>query len=155
MTGHTDYTTRQAAYDLRKLRGKDLIIKPGRSRRYHLPAQPARTITALLTLREQVISPILAGPPQPTTGTQTHPLDRHRPRLRNPPHQHANPLPRPRHHHQRRRGIDNFLSIEVPQAPVPQAPRLDSESRNVAGWVTLKFFIPAADDVIGESGAGP
>jgi hypothetical protein len=73
MTGHTDYTTRQAAYDLRKLRGKDLIIKPGRSRRYHLPAQPARTITALLTLREQVISPILAGIRSPRLGRKpTH-----------------------------------------------------------------------------------
>jgi hypothetical protein len=68
MTGHTDYTTRQAAYDLRKLRGKDLIVKPGRSRRYHLPAQPARTITALLTLREQVIAPILAGIRSPRMG---------------------------------------------------------------------------------------
>lgn len=32
MTGQT-YTVRQAAYDLRKLRGKQLITKPGRSRR--------------------------------------------------------------------------------------------------------------------------
>ena len=68
MTGHTDYTIRQAAYDLRKLRGKDLIVKPGRSRRYHLPAHPARIITALLTLREQVISPILAGIRSPRMG---------------------------------------------------------------------------------------
>jgi hypothetical protein len=68
MTGHTDYTNRQAAYDLRKLRGKDLIGKPGRSRRYHLPAQPARIITALLTLREQVIGPILAGTRSPRMG---------------------------------------------------------------------------------------
>jgi hypothetical protein len=68
MTGQTTYTTRQAAYDLRKLRGKDLIIKPGHSRRYHLPAQPARIITALLTLREQVISPILAGIRSPRMG---------------------------------------------------------------------------------------
>jgi hypothetical protein len=68
MTGQTTYTTRQAAYDLRKLRGKDLIVKPGRSHRYHLPAQPARTITALLTLREQVIGPILAGVRSPRMG---------------------------------------------------------------------------------------
>ena len=73
MTGQTTYTTRQAAYDLRKLRGKDLIIKPGRSRRYHLPAQPARIITALLTLREQAISPILAGIRRPRLGRKpTH-----------------------------------------------------------------------------------
>ena len=68
MTGHTGYTTRQAAYDLRKLRAKNLIVKPGRSRRYHLPPQPARIITALLTLREQVISPILAGIQSPRRG---------------------------------------------------------------------------------------
>jgi hypothetical protein len=73
MTGQTDYTTRQAAYDLRKLRGKDLIIKPGRSRRYHLPPQPARTITALLTLRDHVISPLLAGIRSPRRGRKpTH-----------------------------------------------------------------------------------
>ena len=35
---HTAYTTRQAAYDLRKLRGKHLVRKPGRSRRYQVPA---------------------------------------------------------------------------------------------------------------------
>jgi hypothetical protein len=73
MTGHTTYTTRQAAYDLRKLRGKQLIVKPGRSRRYHLPAPPARIITALLTLREQVIGPILAGIRSPRMGRKpTH-----------------------------------------------------------------------------------
>jgi hypothetical protein len=73
MTGQTTYTTRQAAYDLRKLRGKDLIVKPGRSRRYHLPAQPARTITALHTLRDHVISPILAGIRSPRLGRKpTH-----------------------------------------------------------------------------------
>jgi hypothetical protein len=68
MTGQTTYTTRQAAYDLRKLRGKDLIVKPGRSRRYHLLPQPARIITALLTLRDHVIGPILAGIHSPRRG---------------------------------------------------------------------------------------
>jgi len=38
MTGHTEYSARQAAYDLRRLRGKQLIVKPGRGRRYHVPA---------------------------------------------------------------------------------------------------------------------
>jgi hypothetical protein len=111
MSGDTDYTSRQGAYDLRKLRGKDLVIKPGRSRRYHLSTQAASTIAALLTLREQVIAPILAGVRSPTARTQTHHLDPRRPRLRNPPHQHADPLPRPRYHHRSRRRIDNILSI--------------------------------------------
>ena len=67
LTGHTDdqYTVRQAAYDLRKLRGKQLIVKPGRTRRYQVPGQGARTIAALLTLREHVIGPILAGVRRP------------------------------------------------------------------------------------------
>lgn len=55
------YSPRQAAYDLKKLRAKDLVIKLGNSRKY-LPTQhglPA--IAALLTLREQIIKPLLAG----------------------------------------------------------------------------------------------
>ena len=68
MTGHAGYTTRQAAYDLRKLRAKQLVDKPGRTRRYHVPPQAARTITALLTLRDQVIAPILAGVRSPRMG---------------------------------------------------------------------------------------
>ena len=62
------YTTRQAAYDLRKLRGKGLVAKPDRSRRYQLPEQAARTIAALITLRDQVIAPILAGVRSPRRG---------------------------------------------------------------------------------------
>jgi hypothetical protein len=70
MTGHTDtdYTTRQAAYDLRKIRGKHLVDKPGRSRRYHVSPDAARAIAALLTLREHVIAPILAGVRSPRLG---------------------------------------------------------------------------------------
>lgn len=70
ITGQTEinYSTRQAAYDLRKLRGKQLVTKPGRSRRYHVSAQAARTITALLVLREHVIGPILAGVRSPRRG---------------------------------------------------------------------------------------
>jgi hypothetical protein len=68
MGGQTGYTIRQAAYDLRKLRGKDLIVKPGRSRRYQVPPQAARTIAGLLVLRDQVISPILAGVRSPRRG---------------------------------------------------------------------------------------
>ena len=69
------YTIRQAAYDLRKLRGKQLVDKPARTRRYRVPSLAARTIAALLTLRDQVIAPILAADPQPAHGTQTRALD--------------------------------------------------------------------------------
>ena len=68
ITGHDGYTIRQAAYDLRKLRGKQLVDKPGRTRRYHVPPPAARTISALLTLRNQVIAPILAGVRSPRMG---------------------------------------------------------------------------------------
>ena len=62
------YSIRQAAYGLRKLRGKQLVNKPGRARRYHVPPLAARTIAALLTLRDQVITPILAGIRSPKMG---------------------------------------------------------------------------------------
>jgi hypothetical protein len=70
MTGQdaATYTIRQAAYDLRKLRGKQLIHKADRCRRYHVPSDAARTIAALLTLREHVIAPILAGVRSPRLG---------------------------------------------------------------------------------------
>ncbi len=67
-TRHSGYTTRQAAYDLKKLRSKGLVDKPGRTRRYHVPTGAARTIAALLTLRDQVIGPILAGVRSPRMG---------------------------------------------------------------------------------------
>ncbi|HEY5844358.1 MAG TPA: hypothetical protein VIU87_23380 [Mycobacterium sp.] len=59
------YTTRQAAYDPRKLRGKRLVTKPGRTRRYHVPDDAARTLSAILTLRTHVIAPVLAGARKP------------------------------------------------------------------------------------------
>jgi hypothetical protein len=59
------YTTRQAAYDLRKLRGKLLVTKPGRGRRYHVPDDAARTLSAILTLRDHVIVPVVAGARKP------------------------------------------------------------------------------------------
>lgn len=63
-----EFTVRQAAYDLRKLRAKQLVLKPGRTRRYQVPGEAARTIAALLALRDEVISPILAGIRSPRQG---------------------------------------------------------------------------------------
>ena len=68
MTTQPGYTIRQAAYDLRKLRGKGLAVKPGKTRRYHIPPEAARTIAARLALRDQVITPILAGVRSPRRG---------------------------------------------------------------------------------------
>ena len=93
ITGQTpeNYSVRQAAYDLRKLRGKQLIIKPGRTRRYHVPGDAARTIAAILTLRDQVIAPLIAG-----SAHHTRPAAQNwttsRPRLRNPPPRNENPI---------------------------------------------------------------
>jgi len=40
-----DYSVRQAAYDLRKLRAHHLVVKPGRSRRYHVPTDAIKLLT--------------------------------------------------------------------------------------------------------------
>ncbi len=63
-TSDAEYTIRQAAYDLRKLCGKELVDKPARTRRYRVPALAAGTIAALL----KVIAPILAGIRSPRMG---------------------------------------------------------------------------------------
>ncbi len=65
---HADYTIRQGAYDLRKLRGKNLAVKPANTRRYHIPPDAARTIAALLALRDQIIAPVIAGIRSPRRG---------------------------------------------------------------------------------------
>ena len=54
--------------DLRKLRGEQLVAKPGGTRRYHVPEDAARTIAALLALREQVIGPNRTGVRTPRRG---------------------------------------------------------------------------------------
>jgi len=70
ITGQTRdrYSTRQGAYDLRKLRAKQLVTKPGRTRRYHVPGDAARTIAAILTIRDKVIAPLIAGVRTPRQG---------------------------------------------------------------------------------------
>jgi hypothetical protein len=55
------YTTRQASYDVKKLRGKGLVEKIASSRRYRCPAEGLRVLVALTVLREQVLKPLLAG----------------------------------------------------------------------------------------------
>ena len=76
---HCGYTVRQASYDLRKLRGKQLVDKPGRTRRYHVGA-PGRTHH-----RRPAHPPRPGHRPdrrrgaQPAHGTQTRTLDPRRP----------------------------------------------------------------------------
>ena len=85
MTGQAGYTIRNAAYDLRKLRGKHLAGKPGRTRRYLISPAAARIISTLLTLREHVIAPLLAGTADPRirrTPRHWTDIDRHYQALR-------------------------------------------------------------------------
>lgn len=84
MTSAAAYTLRQAAYDLKKLRAKNLVERVGRSRRYTVPAWALKALTAVLLLKDKVIKPVLANlgaplnRPQPE---QTSPLDEHYLRL--------------------------------------------------------------------------
>ena len=57
----SQYTTRQASYDLQKLRCKQIIVKVGKSRRYIAVAKGIRIVCALLILREKVIKPLVAA----------------------------------------------------------------------------------------------
>jgi hypothetical protein len=55
------YSARRAAYDLKKLRGKNLVCKVAKSRRYRVPPAAIRTMGALVLLREKVLRPILSA----------------------------------------------------------------------------------------------
>jgi len=57
----THYTSRQAAYDIKKLRGKELVCLIKNSRRYEATHDGLRMITAFLVLREKVLAPLLAS----------------------------------------------------------------------------------------------
>jgi hypothetical protein len=79
------YGTRQAAYDLRKLRAKGFVVRRPRSQRYDVPSDGLRTLVALMVLREQVIKPLLAGSVVPPRGRKPKswtPLDDHYETLR-------------------------------------------------------------------------
>ena len=72
------YQPRHAAYDLKKLRGKNLVSKIGKSRLYAAPADGLRTMVALALLRDKVLKPVLRnrnlqGPPP----RSQNPLDHH------------------------------------------------------------------------------
>jgi hypothetical protein len=78
------YHARKAAYDLRKLRGKSLVQRIGKTRRYRVRRPGIRTLATLLILREKVIKPVLAGVYRPKRGPtpkNIHPLDLHYQRL--------------------------------------------------------------------------
>ncbi|MGE5295184.1 MAG: hypothetical protein ACM3VT_10185, partial [Solirubrobacterales bacterium] len=72
LTGQSeaDYGPRQASYDLRKLRGKRLVERVGKSRRYQGTEPGLRTMAAIGLVREKVLTPILAKACKP----EPHPL---------------------------------------------------------------------------------
>jgi hypothetical protein len=69
------YGARRAAYDLKKLRAKNLLTRLGNSRRYSVPSDAIRIIGALVILREKVLRPILAGVGNPKTGRKSKKLE--------------------------------------------------------------------------------
>ena len=74
------YSPRQAAYDLMKLRGKKVVQRIIKSRNYCAQIPGIRILAALLTLREKVIKPVLAGAGRPRCGPKpknVHPIDQH------------------------------------------------------------------------------
>jgi hypothetical protein len=79
------YGPRHAAYDLKKFRGKDLVRRIGRTRRYEPVPSGLRTLTALVILRDKVIQPLLAAAEDTAPSRGPHnasPLDRHYESLR-------------------------------------------------------------------------
>ncbi len=72
------YRARHAAYDLKKLRAKHLVLKPGNSHKY-LPTDSGLSVLSALTLlREKIIKPVLAGVAKPILDSQPlppNPLD--------------------------------------------------------------------------------
>jgi hypothetical protein len=86
---HT-YTSRRAAYDLKKLRGKQIVRKVAQSRRYESVPEGLQTVAGLLVLQEKVIKPVLAGAGRPRRGRPPKtvaPIDAHYEALQNEMHQ--------------------------------------------------------------------
>ena len=75
---HAQYGPRHAAYDLKKLRGKHIVCRIGRTRRYEPLASGLRAMTALVVLRNKAIKPFLAAaqPLHPARGAHNpKPID--------------------------------------------------------------------------------
>jgi hypothetical protein len=82
LSHHTEaeYGPRRAAYDLKKLRGKQVIRRVGKTRRYEPVPQGLKAITALIVLRNKAIKPLLAAAQElrpPHQAQNPQPLDKH------------------------------------------------------------------------------
>jgi hypothetical protein len=74
------YGSRHAAYDLKKLRGKQMVRRIEQTRRYEVLREGLRAMTALLVLRDKVLRPLLAGAQslEPSRGAHNPtPIDHH------------------------------------------------------------------------------
>jgi hypothetical protein len=74
------YSPRHAAYDLKKLRGKHIVQRIGRTCRYETLPTGLRAMTALIVLRNKAIKPLLAAarPLRPARGSHNpKPIDAH------------------------------------------------------------------------------
>jgi hypothetical protein len=63
-----EYSNRQAAYDLKKIRCKAFVQRIRESRRYTIPRKGFETLAGALILRDKVIKPVLAGLARPRQG---------------------------------------------------------------------------------------
>jgi hypothetical protein len=76
----SEYGSRRAAYDLKKLRGKKIVQRIGKRRRYESIPKGLRAMAALVVLRNKAIKPLLAAAQdlRPSHGAQNpRALDTH------------------------------------------------------------------------------
>jgi hypothetical protein len=66
------YGPRRAAYDLKKLRAKNIVQRIGQTRRYQSTSSGLRAMVALVVLRNKAIKPLLAAAQRRRTKSQTH-----------------------------------------------------------------------------------
>jgi hypothetical protein len=57
----SEYGPRRAAYDLKKLRGKSIVSRIGKTARYEPIPEGLRTMAALVILRDKALKPLLAA----------------------------------------------------------------------------------------------
>ena len=82
----TEYGARRAAYDLKKLRGKQIVRRIDKTRRYESIPKGLRAMAALVVLRNQAIQPLLAAAQglRPSRGAQNpSAVDAHYETIRN------------------------------------------------------------------------
>jgi len=81
----SQYGPRRAAYDLKKLRGKQIVDRIGKTARYQPIPQGLRAMAALIVIRDKAIKPLLAAAQQHRRSRRPQnpsPLDIHYQKLR-------------------------------------------------------------------------